>query len=80
MRTTLVGFSILAAVAVAAPALADDAPAPASDFTITGGAALTSDYRFRGVSQTNPLSAIAPASAMSRSASTSPAFPGTRAP
>jgi uncharacterized protein (TIGR02001 family) len=59
MRTTLIGLSILAAMSVAAPALADDAPAaPASDWTVTGGATLTSDYRFRGVSQTNKRFAI----------------------
>ena len=58
MRTTLVGLSILAATAVAAPALAEDAPAPASPWTVTGGATLTSDYRFRGVSQTNRRFAI----------------------
>jgi uncharacterized protein (TIGR02001 family) len=55
MRTTLTGLSILAAAAVAAPALADDAPAP---ITITGGATITSDYRFRGVSQTDKHFAI----------------------
>ena len=58
MRTTLIGLSIIAAVAVAAPALAQDAPAPASEFTVTGGAALTTDYRFRGVSQTNKRFAV----------------------
>jgi uncharacterized protein (TIGR02001 family) len=59
MRTTLIGLSILAAMSVAAPALADDAPAaPASDWTVTGGATLTSDYRFRGVSQTDKRFAI----------------------
>ena len=56
MRTTLVGLSLLAAVAAAAPALAEDAPA--SPFTVTGGATLTSDYRFRGVSQTNTRFAL----------------------
>ena len=56
MRTTLIGLSILAATAVAAPAMADDAPA--SPWTVTGGATLTSDYRFRGVSQTNKRFAI----------------------
>ena len=56
MRTTLAGLSILAVVAAAAPAFAQDAPA--SDFTITGGASLTSDYRFRGVSQTSKSPAI----------------------
>lgn len=58
MRTTLVGLSILAAMAAAAPAVAEDAPAPASDFTVTGGATLTSDYRFRGVSQTDKRFAV----------------------
>jgi uncharacterized protein (TIGR02001 family) len=44
----------LAVATIAVPAFAEDAPAaPASAFTITGGATLTSDYRFRGVSQTN---------------------------
>jgi uncharacterized protein (TIGR02001 family) len=32
-------------------ALAEDAPAP--DFTITGGATIASQYRFRGISQSN---------------------------
>jgi uncharacterized protein (TIGR02001 family) len=58
MRTTLVGLSLLAVMAAAAPALAEDAPAPASPFTITGGAAIVSDYRFRGLSQTNTHFAI----------------------
>ena len=54
MRTTLVGLSFLAAVAAAAPALSQDAAAaPASPFTVTGGATVVSDYRFRGISQTN---------------------------
>jgi len=47
MRASLFGLSALALVAVASPALADDA----SPITITGSAALTSDYRFRGISQ-----------------------------
>ena len=59
MRTTLVGLSIFAATVVAAPAMADDAAAaPSSPWTVTGGATLTSDYRFRGVSQTNKRFAI----------------------
>lgn len=62
MRTTLVGLSLLAAFAAAAPALAEDAPAapaaPASDFTVTGGATLVTDYRFRGISQTNTKFAL----------------------
>lgn len=43
--------------AAAAPA-ADPAAAPASPFTITGGATLISDYRFRGISQTNKRFAV----------------------
>lgn len=58
MRTTLVGLSILAAAGMAAPVLADDAPAPASNFTVSGGAVLTSDYRFRGISQTDKRFAV----------------------
>ncbi len=52
-------FVTLAAAAVAAlstPAAAQDAPA--SDFTLSGGAALVSDYRFRGISQTNKRFAL----------------------
>lgn len=41
----------LAASALATPAFAQDAPA--DPLTISGGAALVSDYRFRGISQTN---------------------------
>lgn len=40
-----------------APA-ADAAAAPASAFTFTGGATVISDYRFRGISQTNKRFAI----------------------
>jgi uncharacterized protein (TIGR02001 family) len=59
MRTTLIGLSLLAATFSAAPALADDAPAaPTPEFTVTGGADITSDYRFRGISQTNKRFAI----------------------
>jgi uncharacterized protein (TIGR02001 family) len=56
MRTTLIGLSILAAAAGAVPAFAQDAPA--SDWTVSGGAAVVSDYRFRGVSQTDKAFAI----------------------
>ena len=57
MRTIHFGLSLLAvAVAVAVPAFAEDAP-PAP-ITLTAGATLTSDYRFRGISQTNKRFAI----------------------
>lgn len=50
----------LAASFYAAPAIAQDAAAepPASDFTLNGGATLISDYRFRGISQTNRKPAV----------------------
>lgn len=41
----------LAASALSAPAMAQDAPA--EPFTISGGATVVSDYRFRGISQTD---------------------------
>ena len=58
MRSTAIihGLAGLTLFAAAVPALAQDAPA--SDFTITGGATLTSDYRFRGISQTDKDPAI----------------------
>ena len=39
--------------AAATAARAEEAAAPASDWTITGNAGLFSDYRFRGISQTD---------------------------
>lgn len=56
MRVSLALLPLLA-TAAAAPAFAQDtAPPPA--FTITGGATLTSDYRFRGLSQTDKRFAV----------------------
>jgi len=49
-RTTTIGFAALLAMA-SLPAFAQSAPA--SDWTFTGNAGLYSDYRFRGISQTN---------------------------
>jgi uncharacterized protein (TIGR02001 family) len=62
MRTFLRGFGLgcsasLAALMVATPALADDA-APPSDVTINGSATVVTDYRFRGVSQTDRNPAV----------------------
>jgi uncharacterized protein (TIGR02001 family) len=51
----------LAASSVAAPSFAQDTAAveaPASAFTLNGGAAVVSDYRFRGISQTNRKPAV----------------------
>lgn len=56
MRIITLGLSALALAAVATPALAEDAPA--SDFTVTGGATVVTDYRFRGISQTNEKFAV----------------------
>lgn len=50
MRKITLGLSALALAAVATPAFAEDAPA--SDITISGGATVVTDYRFRGISQT----------------------------
>ena len=44
--------------AIAAPAADDGATAPPKEITISGGVTLVSDYRFRGISQTNLQPAI----------------------
>jgi len=52
----ILGMSALALAAVATPAFAQD---EASDgFSVTGGAAVVSDYRFRGISQSNEEAAV----------------------
>jgi uncharacterized protein (TIGR02001 family) len=57
MRTFLGCFASLSAIMVATPALADDtAPPPA--ITINGTATVVSDYRFRGISQTDKNFAV----------------------
>lgn len=59
MRTSVLGLAAVSLATLAAPAFAQDAAAaPASPFTVTGGATLTSDYRFRGISQTNKRFAL----------------------
>ena len=65
-RAALASSASIAIALCAAPAIAQDATAtppaaaaaPAPAFTITGGATLVSDYRFRGISQTNKRFAI----------------------
>jgi uncharacterized protein (TIGR02001 family) len=52
MRTSLVLFAGLSLAATATPAFAEDT-APPPEFTINGTATLVSDYRFRGISQTD---------------------------
>jgi uncharacterized protein (TIGR02001 family) len=57
MRHILTSAIALAVCAIATPALAADA-APAPEFKLSGSVALVSDYRFRGVSQTDKGFAI----------------------
>ena len=59
MKKTLLAVTLAALTAGAATsALAADPKAPAPDFEISGNFALTSDYRFRGVSQSNRGAAV----------------------
>ena len=51
IQTTLAS-ALIASVSTIAHA-ADPAPAPTPDWTITGNVSLSSDYRFRGISQTD---------------------------
>ena len=54
MKKTLVALSL---AALTAPALAQDKKAPEPDFTVAGNFGLYSDYRFRGVTQTQEKAA-----------------------
>lgn len=56
MHKTLLGAAALALTAFSAPAYAQDEEA--SDLTISGGAEVVSDYRFRGFSQSSEEFAI----------------------
>jgi uncharacterized protein (TIGR02001 family) len=56
MRKSILGLSAVALVALSAPAMAQDEPTP--ELTVTGTAAVVSDYRFRGISQTNKRFAL----------------------
>lgn len=59
MRFSTISLSALMLAATATPAFADDGPtAPPPEFTVTGGATVVTDYRFRGVSQTNKKVAV----------------------
>lgn len=61
MRNSSFALGAIALATVAAPAFAQDAPAvdsAESEFAITGTVGLTTDYRFRGISQTNEKVAI----------------------
>ncbi|MES2497291.1 MAG: TorF family putative porin [Pseudomonadota bacterium] len=55
MRASMIGLSALALATTAAPAFAQD---DVKEFTLTGNAALVSDYRFRGISQSGKHIAI----------------------
>lgn len=57
MRTSIIGLSALFLVTLSTPALAQQAD-DNSDITVSGSAALVSDYRFRGVSQSGEDAAI----------------------
>tara|TARA_R110000765_G_scaffold49174_1_gene100071 strand:- start:25 stop:951 length:927 start_codon:yes stop_codon:yes gene_type:complete len=50
-KSTVLGLSAILLASTAAPAFAQDADESASAFTISGNAAVTTDYRFRGVAQ-----------------------------
>lgn len=52
MRTSMKGLMALALLSASAPAFAQE-EAPPSDITVTGSVTLVSDYRFRGISQTD---------------------------
>jgi uncharacterized protein (TIGR02001 family) len=70
MRTSIRGLlaatTVSAGLLFAAPAFADDT-APPSDFTITGSAAIVSQYRFRGISQSDNKPAVQGAITLSHS-------------
>ncbi|HKR17398.1 TorF family putative porin [Rhizorhapis sp.] len=56
MRKSILGLSAVLFATVATPALAQDEDA--SGITVSGGAAVVTDYRFRGISQTDKDFAI----------------------
>ncbi|RJF85669.1 TorF family putative porin [Sphingomonas cavernae] len=56
MRTSITGLTALALAMLATPVFAQDeaaAPEAESSITVSGGATLVTDYRFRGISQTD---------------------------
>jgi len=52
MRTSMKGLIALTLLSAAVPAFADEGES-SSDFTVSGTATVVSDYRFRGISQTD---------------------------
>jgi uncharacterized protein (TIGR02001 family) len=57
-RNTIVGAAIVALWPTSASAQQAEEEAPAPAFTVSGGATLVSDYRFRGISQTDRRAAV----------------------
>lgn len=57
IKALLASTLLVSTLAAASPALADET-APPSDFKITGSAAVVSQYRFRGISQSNNRPAV----------------------
>lgn len=55
MKKTIIALSL---AALSLPALAQDKKAPEPDFTISGNFGITSDYRFRGISQSDNRPAV----------------------
>lgn len=70
MRTSIRGLlaatTVSAGLLIAAPAFADDT-APPSDITVTGSAAVVSQYRFRGLAQSDNKPAVQAAITVSHS-------------
>ena len=56
MRKSILGLSAVALAVLSVPAFAQDEPASA--LTVTGSAAVVSDYRFRGISQSDKRFAL----------------------
>ncbi len=58
MRISHLALGAVALATLAGPAFAQDAAEPTDPYTVTGSVALTTDYRFRGISQSNEKLAI----------------------
>lgn len=56
MRKSILGLSAIALAALSAPAFAQDEPTP--ELTVSGNAAVVTDYRFRGISQSDKRFAL----------------------
>lgn len=58
MRFSTISLGALMLAASATPAFAQEETAPPPAITVTGGATVVSDYRFRGISQTDKKAAL----------------------